>query len=98
MADDGDDNNNDDDGDNNWNFSCNLFRMMIVRIIGILNSGIGYAPINSRYPIERQQYILSQTSPSCYLNSFSFSSSHDLIRIPMVSEGKIQQLLLIAIE
>ncbi len=68
---------------------------MIVSIIGILNSEVGYVPINPQYPIEIQQYILS---PSCYLNSFSFSSSHDLIRILMVSEGKIQQLLLIAIE
>ncbi len=92
---------------------------IIVSIIGILNSEVGYVPINphwigegetnfhqlsdfvspsrekSQYSSKRQQYILS---PSCYLNSFSFSSSHDLIRIPMVSEGKIQQLLLIAIE
>ncbi len=70
-TDDGDDdNNNVDDGDNTWKFSCNLFLErsieMIVRIIGILNSGIWYVPINPRYPIERQKYILSQTSPSCY--------------------------------
>ncbi len=40
---------------------------MIVSIFGILNSEVGYVPINPQYSIEIQQYIFS---PSCYLNFF----------------------------
>ncbi len=36
---------------------------MIVSIIGLLKCGAAYVPIDPQYPIERQQFMLQNSSP-----------------------------------